>query len=99
MFFVISKVFWAAFTPLTFLLLLICGGVLFMKHLWGRRLLQTGVVLLCLIGFLPIGHNLLVLLENIYVDSTLPPKVDGMIMLGGVIDIEASVARHQVQLQ
>ncbi|MEK7801001.1 MAG: YdcF family protein, partial [Pseudomonadota bacterium] len=70
-----------------------------MKHLWGRRLLQTGVVLLCLIGFLPIGHNLLVLLENIYVDSTLPPKVDGMIMLGGVIDIEASVARHQVQLQ
>lgn len=99
MFFVVSKIVWAAFSPLTFLLLLMCCGVLFIKHRWGKRVLQTGVVLLGLIGFLPIGHNLLVFLENTYSNSTLPLKVDGMVMLGGVIDIEASLARHQVQLQ
>jgi uncharacterized SAM-binding protein YcdF (DUF218 family) len=99
MFFVMSKLFWLIFAPLTFITLLICVGGALRRLRAGRMLCGTGIVLLALLGFLPIGHDMLATLENKFPEmANFPKKVDGIIVLGGAIELRTSVARHQVQL-
>lgn len=99
MFFILSKLFWQIFSPLTFIAILMCGGFLARKYKGGRIVLGTGISLLILCGFLPIGHNLLVYQENQYpVLSDPPAKVDGVIVLGAAIDFKKSLAWGQGQL-
>lgn len=99
MFFTLSKILWSICAPLTFISLMIIGGFLVRRYQAGKCILGCGVVLLIICGFLPIGHNLLVYQENQYpVMTDLPPKVDGIIVLGGSIDLEKSLDRDQGQL-
>jgi len=99
MFFFLSKIFWGIFAPLTFISLLICGGFLTQRFRLGRYSLTAGVLLLIICGFLPLGHNILVYQERQYpVITSYPPKVDGIIILGGSIDFKKSFAWGQGQL-
>ncbi len=89
--------------PLTLISLMMIGGWMARGYKWGRkwgqRVLGGGIGLLILCGFFPIGHNLLVYQENQYpVMTQFPPKVDGIIVLGGSIDLDKSVSRGQGQL-
>lgn len=99
MFFVLGKIFWAVFTPLTFISLLICGGFLLRKYVWGARVMGAGIALLFICGFFPIGHNILVYQESQYpVLTNLPKKIDGIIVLGGSVDFKKSFVWGQGQL-
>ncbi|OFW87222.1 MAG: hypothetical protein A3B66_07555 [Alphaproteobacteria bacterium RIFCSPHIGHO2_02_FULL_46_13] len=99
MFFMLSKLFWVLFAPMTFISFLIAGGFLARRYKVGRIAMGMGISLLLLCGFFPIGNNLLVYQENQFpLLKNLPPKVDGIIVLGGSIELERSVARGQVQM-
>lgn len=99
MFFIVSKIFWAVFTPLTLVSLMVVGGWLARGYSGGRKVLGFGVSCLLLFGFSPVGHNLMVWWEGAYpVQTALPQKVDGIVVLGGSIDFKKSFARGQGQL-
>lgn len=98
MFFYISKIFWMVFQPLTLIALLIALGITFFKYRLGRIFTVFFVGLFLLLGFFPVGSNLVRYLENIYpVPQMLPEKVDGIIILGGAMESGLSFARGQVQ--
>lgn len=96
MFFLTSKIFWAFFSPLTLIGLMIVTGLAFRKL---RKLVAVGAGLFALFGFLPIGPNLIVYLEKQY-GNTVPPPYDisGIIVLGGVINGARSEIHQQVSL-
>jgi uncharacterized SAM-binding protein YcdF (DUF218 family) len=97
--FIVSKIFWAMFTPLTFITILIGVGALFRRYRWGRLCCGGGIILLLACGTLPIGHNLLVVFEKYYPTIAKPQgQVDGIIVLGGSIDLEKSIVWGQGQL-
>ena len=99
MFFILSKILWKIFAPLTFITLMIVGGYLFRDMRWGQRILKAGVCLLVALGFFPIGNNILAYQENRYpVMVERPARVDGIIVLGGAIDFRKSLERGQGQL-
>lgn len=99
MFFMIAKIFWSLFQPLTVLALWIMIGICFFKFRFGRLFLISGCSLFLALGVLPVGQNLLVYLENTFVSSRmLPSDIDGIIVLGGSMDTGLSFAHEQVQL-
>lgn len=98
MFFTFSKIFWMVFTPLTFTGLCLAVGFFLREHRSGVWLLRIGMTLFLSIGCLPIGHNIIVRLENTYPVPELPKKIDGIIVLGGAIELSQSVARQEPQL-
>ena len=100
MFFTLSKIFWALAMPANLLLaLLVIAAVLLLR--WPRlgRMFSLGLIIMAvLVGTLPIGEFLLRGIENTYPAPTLPARVDGVIVLGGFIWLEGSVAHNQIQL-
>lgn len=99
MFFTASKLLWIIVSPLTLITLLIGVGAIARKYKAGRIGMGAGISLLMILGFLPIGHNMMVYLENKYPPmQDFPAKVDGILVLGGSINLKTSIARHQVQL-
>lgn len=102
MFFPLSKIFWILFTPLTLIGLLLISGVIllwFKRDVWGRRLVSLGLGLFLILGFLPVGPNLMVYLESRYqAPNPLPDKVTGIVVLGGMIEGKISKAHDQVTL-
>lgn len=97
MFFVLSKVLWFVFSPLSVLTIGLCAGVFFYARTWAKWLIRFCVACLALIGFLPIGYNLLTWLENKY-PAVEVENVDGIIVLGGGLDLKTSNARQQIQI-
>jgi uncharacterized SAM-binding protein YcdF (DUF218 family) len=96
LFFVLSKTLGVMLLPTNGLLLLGLVGVLLLVTryaLLGRKLLIASVLLLALCGFSPLGNLLLYPLENRF-----PPRdatqgaPDGIVVLGGPIDADLSVA-------
>ena len=96
MFFVLSKTLGVMMLPTNFLLGLGVAGVLLLltrKARLGRRLMVVSLVLLAFCGFSPFGSLLLYGLE-----SRFPPwdashgAPDGIVVLGGPIDADLSVA-------
>lgn len=96
MFFVLSKTFGAMLIPTNFLILLgLLGALLLLTRFarLGRTLLVAAIVLLAICGFSPLGYLVLYPLEQRF-----PPwnatqgAPDGIIILGGSIDAELSVA-------
>jgi uncharacterized SAM-binding protein YcdF (DUF218 family) len=102
MFFYASKVLWLLIQPSNLLLLLLLVAVLGL--LLGRRrfampLLCGVTAILVVVGVLPVGEWLLTPLEDRFpAVSELPDRVDGVIMLGGAVDLPVAEDRHQIAL-
>lgn len=90
-FFLISKILRPLLTPLHALCAMTLLGVLLtwcrsiFWHGVGRILALMGIMLILLIGFLPIGEYWLHQTETEVPRVTLPAQVDGIIVLGGII--------------
>jgi uncharacterized SAM-binding protein YcdF (DUF218 family) len=99
MFFTISKVLWLFADPFSFIVLLgVIGLALSFGRLAriGRTLCVATVVLLVIACFSPLGSLLLRPLEDRFPapSADLPPPA-GIIVLGGALDQEMTLARHQ----
>jgi len=96
MFFVLSKTLGVMLLPTNFLIVLGVAGALLLASRFtalGRRLLVVSAVLLAISGFSPLGNILLYPLEQRFPpwDAAQGPP-DGIIVLGGPIDADLSVA-------
>jgi len=103
MFFTLSKVFWFFADPGNFLLIVLAAGVVLTGiRRWaraGRRLVALSLLLGLSAAVLPIGPWLLLPLENRFpAVRSLPDRVHGIIVLGGVVDQLVTRARGQVAL-
>jgi len=100
--FVLSKILGIVAAPGNFLTFLLALGVL-VALLTGRRR-GFRIVIFAAAGFLaltvlPVGEWLLLPLENRFQPpTTLPDRIDGIIVLGGGVDESLSEARGQIQL-
>ena len=96
MYFVASKLFWLVFAPSNFLCLLALAGMLLL--IFNRRTVGTIVSLFAVAGLLaaivsPLGDRLALSLEATYPKwQDDGRKVDGVIVLGGAVDVLASAA-------
>jgi len=99
MFFMASKVLWILADPGNFVLVLLALGMLLLWMPWrraGRRLVTLVTLILIAIAVLPLGQIAIQSLENrIPPPKELPENVDGIIVLGGMIDQFVSAARGQ----
>lgn len=99
--FVAGKLAWYLLCPSNFLLLLIAAGGLvgLTGRRWGYRVAWTGFVVLFLVATFPVGEALRRPLEERFAAPDPPPaRVDGIIVLGGGIDPQASAAWGQPAL-
>lgn len=100
--FIFSKIIWVFLSPLNFIfLLLIASSVFFVfrrMRSFALFLMSCAVFLALLCGFSPLGHNLLVHLENQYEQSeeTLDSGyfIAGVIVLGGAFETDLTQARE-----
>ena len=102
MFFELSKIFGFFAVPSNLLLLIAAAGVALMFSRFarcGRRLAVTGIVLLALAGFSPLGNALMLPLEQRFPpwDASRGPP-DGIVVLGGAIGPAMSDARGEPSL-
>jgi uncharacterized SAM-binding protein YcdF (DUF218 family) len=100
MFFSLSKILWFVVSPQNLFFLLLVLSVILLWTPWkrmGKTLASWLVVAGMLIAVVPIGSWVLWHLENRFpVMSTLPDKIDGIIIAGGIIDPGTSAARGQL---
>ena len=99
MFFVASKIFWMVASPINLLLFGAFVGVLlcYGRHpRFGWVLALTAILILVAAAILPVGVLLISPLENRFPQppADLPPP-EGIIVLGGAINDQASAARGQ----
>jgi uncharacterized SAM-binding protein YcdF (DUF218 family) len=100
MFFWASKTLWVLAQPSNLLLLLGAAGALALRR--GRRrlaswLLYSSVLAFLIVGLLPVGDWLLLPLENRFPTLAEPPdEVDGIVVLGGAVDLEVARSRGVV---
>jgi uncharacterized SAM-binding protein YcdF (DUF218 family) len=96
LFFILSKTLGIILLPANLLVLLGILGVLLLATRFaslGRRLLIASMLLLAICGFLPIGNLLLYPLENRFPRwDAAHGAPDGIVVLGGPIDPDLSVA-------
>ncbi len=95
-----SKVFWFFINPSNLLLFALCFGTFCIyarREKLGRRVIGFTSVMALIIAILPIGQNLIAILENRFPSvETLPNKVDGIIVLGGVVNEVLTQSRGQI---
>jgi uncharacterized SAM-binding protein YcdF (DUF218 family) len=100
MFFILSKIFWTLAQPANLLIFLLVVAAVW---LWraprsGRWFVTVLVTCAVLASTLPVGEYMLRKIENTYSIPVLPQRVDGVIMLAGLVWTEGSASHHQVQL-
>jgi uncharacterized SAM-binding protein YcdF (DUF218 family) len=102
MFFALSKIFGFLSTPSNTIGLICALGVCLLATQWwraGTRIVMAGVALLLIVGFSPLSNVLLLSLSERFpawqFDGREP---DGIIVLGGAIDSDVSVARDTLEL-
>jgi uncharacterized SAM-binding protein YcdF (DUF218 family) len=103
MFFYASKVVWYVLQPSSMLLLLFIAGLLFYRFGWrrtGGRILVFSVALYAIAGLSPLANIILWTLEGHYARPVIEDldRLDGMIVLGGVVDTMVSEERGEVAL-
>lgn len=102
MFFHLSKILWWFTAPSNGLLLLLGVGVLLLWTPWrraGRWVVTLGIMLLFVATTMPVGSWMLNRLENRFpAVSALPSKIDGIIVLGGVVNQFLTKARGQISI-
>jgi uncharacterized SAM-binding protein YcdF (DUF218 family) len=99
--FLLGKLFWAIAAPGDLLLLLMCLGAIRLqtsRRRRGFRLVAAPLALLLVIAALPVGEWLVMPLEARFPQPALPPRVDGIIVLGGAVDAAVTRAHGQVAL-
>jgi uncharacterized SAM-binding protein YcdF (DUF218 family) len=102
MFFILSKTLGILTVPSHVITLLAVAGFGLLCTRFaraGRRFLAVSLVLFVVLGILPVGRALILILEERFppwADQGRAP--DGIIILGGAIDPEASAARGMVQM-
>ncbi|WP_088348255.1 MULTISPECIES: YdcF family protein [Rhodomicrobium] len=103
MFFYASKVIWYFLQPSTFLILLFALG--FVLYWRGRtragiRVLLATVLIYAVAGLSPLANAMMYGLERIYTRPGMDAldRVDGIIVLGGVIDALVSSTRDEIAL-
>lgn len=101
MFFSLSKIFGFFAQPSNAIAMMCAAGVLLLlvrRRRAGARLLVSGIMLLLILGYSPIGTILLLSLSERFpawqFDGREP---DGIIVLGGAIDSNESVARNSLE--
>jgi uncharacterized SAM-binding protein YcdF (DUF218 family) len=97
LFFILSKTVGLLLLPTNFLIVLALAGALLTATRWaraGRRLMVTAIVLLAICAFSPSGNLLLYPLESRFPpwDAVTNAPPDGIVVLGGPIDADLSVA-------
>jgi uncharacterized SAM-binding protein YcdF (DUF218 family) len=102
MLYLFSRLFDLIVNPSTLLLLLCAAGLLLTlrrMHVWGHRLLIAGIAGYVAFAVLPLGTWLLRPLENRFPPpNPMPEQVDGIISLGGAINLDLSADRSAPQL-
>jgi len=88
LFFYVSKLAWFVVQPSSLIALLLIGGLVlaFWRRRWGLRLAWAGAALYVIAGFSPLGHWLMLPLEERFPRPELRAPVDGIIVLGGSVD-------------
>jgi len=109
MFFVISKIVAWFLSPINIISLLIILGVItfiislkhgktFIKKSYQTMFATAFIIILCF-ATMPIGHWLVQPLEERFIKtSPIPPDIDGIIVLGGSINVDMSYERNQIHL-
>ena len=99
MLYILGKAVWLLAQPGNLLVLVIALGALLLFTRWrglGRLFVVLAALLALAIAFLPVGDWLLRPLEERFPPlSDLPPKVDGIIMLGGAVNTVITESRRQ----
>lgn len=102
MFFSISKILGVLASPLNLCVVLLLGGLFVRIVLWrrgGHILMGAGILWLVLFGVLPVGHNIMVQLEGRFArPRDMPATVDGIIVLGGSLNVEVTEIRRTASL-
>ncbi len=102
LFFYMSKIAWALLSPANLLFLFLLAGIVLLfldRTRLARIMLATGVVLVTIATFVPLGDWLAIPLENRFdTNPELPKRVDGIIMLGGAADPLGSYIWDQAEL-
>ena len=98
MYFIISKCFWFVTQPSTLLLLLCLAEVAVIcwctRSPWGWRILLIGVGGLAACAIFPVGTWLMRPLEDRFSQPhPMPERVDGIVLIGGAIDLDESADR------
>ena len=105
--FFLSKALPAFINPVNLLVYALIAGLILSRRStrknWqrrGRRLTTTAIAGILCFGVLPVGSLLTSILENRFPipQSSLPASVDGIIVLGGVVDAYESTKRGQFQI-
>lgn len=97
MFFVLSKTFGIMLLPTNFFIELGLVGIILLFTRFaslGRKLVVSAIVLLAICGFSPLGNLLLLPLEQRFPPWDAKAAPDGIVVLGGSIDPDTSVAHH-----
>lgn len=103
MFFYLAKIVWFLVQPSTLMLLMLIVGLVMLWTRYartGRRLVALAVVLLTIAGLSPLGHAIMLPLENRFPSADLSSgkAPDGIILLGGAQDMLVSAARGRPSL-
>jgi len=102
MFFTLSKVLWLLIQPSNLFFVLLCVGAALLWTPWrrfGRWLASISALFGLAVMTLPLGPWLLTELENRFpIVRQLPDGVDGIIVLGGVVNQFVTIARGQVSV-
>jgi len=88
LFFYVSKLVWFVVQPSSLIALLLVGGLVLAlwRRRWGLRFVCAGATLYVIAGFSPLGHWLMLPLEDRFTRAELTAPVDGIIVLGGAVD-------------
>ena len=101
-FFYLSKILWSLFSPDIFLVYLFVAGVvcLLLNKFKAAKILLVITAVLCLaVAVFPVGQWLTYPLEKRFrVNPELPDRVDGIILLGGTVQVQMSHAWSQYEL-
>lgn len=101
MFFYLSKILWFFVDPGNALLLAMLGGLVLTATRWrrlGKSLIGLAICAALVITFVPIGPWMTRALEDRFPVPELPESVDGIVVLGGVIDPAHTAARGSLQM-
>jgi uncharacterized SAM-binding protein YcdF (DUF218 family) len=103
MFFYVSKILWFFLQPSNAVLFLLIAGVAMAWSRWaraGRAIVLAAGVAMLLGGISPLGHALILPLENRFARTALEegPPPDGILILGGAQDMSVTAARGSVAL-